>query len=232
MTPHITAKKGEIARTVFLTGCPLRAKLFAEKCLENIKQVSYVRGIGFYTGTYKGKEVTFGASGMGYGSMGIYSFELFNFYDVEKIVRLGSAGALTKDLKLFDLVLVSESLSDDYSFARNNGMEDVNLMTPSDSLNSELEISAKEKGIDLIKGRAFSTNVFYDSHPINEIIDKTKAICVEMESFALFTVARRLNKKASCLLTISDNLISKSCMTAEEREKSLFNMLEVALGII
>lgn len=232
MTPHINAKKGEIAKTVLMPGDPLRAKFIAETFLENVKQVNNIRNMFMFTGTYKGKEVTIAGSGMGCPSIGIYSFELFKFYDVENIVRIGSAGSYKKELGLYELFLAEDAYADSSSFAELVLGEKTNVTFPSKELNQKLEKSAEKLGIKLNKGRVHSSDVFYSSMPLENRIKNTKADCVEMESYALFANAKKLGKNASCLLTISDNLITQEETSAEERQNKFLKMMEVALGIL
>lgn len=232
MTPHINAKKGEIAKTVLMPGDPLRAKFIAEKYLTDVKQVNNVRNMFMFTGKYNGKEVTIAGSGMGQPSIGIYSFELFNFYDVENIIRIGSAGSYKEDLDLYEVVLAIDSYSDSTSFGELVLGEKTHIQEPSMDLNKKLEESAKSNNIKITKGRIHSSDVFYSSRPLDQTIATTKAICVEMESYALFTNAKKLNKKAACLLTISDNLVTHKETSSEEREQKFMKMVEVALGIL
>ena len=222
MTPHNEANKGDIAKTVLMPGDPNRAKYIADNFLENVKLVNKVRGILAYTGTYKGKEVSVMASGMGMPSIGIYSYELYKFYDVENIIRIGTAGSYLEDLKIFDIVLVDEAYTKS-TFAKIQGYE-------SDT------IKASEKLNDVIKstdnnvrvGKVYSTDVFYTDEDINELTSKG-CLCTEMESFALFYNAYKLGKEAACILTISDNLVAHAAATPEEREKSLKEMITLAL---
>ena len=232
MTPHINAKKGQIAKTVLMPGDPLRAKFIAEKFLENPVLVNTVRNMFMYTGTYKGKEVTIAGSGMGQPSIGIYSYELFNFYDVENIIRIGSAGSYQKELGIYEVVLANDAYSDSTTFAKAVLGQDTHVMEPSLDLNQKLIASAQQQGIKLNQGRVHSSDVFYTSIPLETIIKTTEAMCVEMESYALFANAKKLNRNAACLLTISDNLITHEETTAQEREQKFMKMVEVALGIL
>ncbi len=232
MTPHINAKKGEIAKTVLMPGDPLRAKFIAEKYLDNIKLVNTVRNMFMYTGTYKGKEVTIAGSGMGQPSIGIYSFELFKFYDVDRIVRIGSAGSYKKELGLYEVFLATESYSDSSTYSELVLDEKTNVHYPSSQLNQDIEKSAHNLGIKLNKGRIHSSDVFYGSRSLEKTINDTKSDCVEMESYALFANAKKLNKQAATLVTISDNLVTKEETSSEEREKKFHKMMEIALGIL
>ena len=213
MTPHIEAKKGEIAKTVLMPGDPLRAKFIADNFLTDVKLVNKVRNIFAYTGKYNGKEVTVMASGMGMPSMGIYSYELYNFYDVENIIRIGSAGAYTSSLNLYDIVLATDvySLS---SFAKVQGYES-DVIDADKTLNEKIRSTSVRLNKKIVEGRVYSSDVFYGNADINYLYNEKKCLCVEMESFALFYNAKKLNKKAACILTISDNLITKEETTSE-----------------
>ena len=229
MTPHIEAKKGEIAKTVIMPGDPLRAKHIAEKYLKDAKLVNTVRNMLAYTGTYDGKEVTVMSSGMGMPSIGIYSYELYKFYDVENIIRVGSAGAYTKDLNLYDIVLVNGCYSES-SFAKTqNGCED-NILYSNETLNFYIKQAAQENNIPITIANVHSSDVFYkENDNYEELYKKYGCMCVEMESFALFHNANVLNKKATCILTISDNLVTKEKTTPQERQNSFDKMIELAL---
>lgn len=232
MTPHINAKKEDIAKTVLMPGDPLRAKFIAEKFLDNVKLVNTVRNMFMFTGEYKGKKVTIAGSGMGQPSIGIYSYELFKFYDVDNIIRIGSAGSYKKDLGLYEVVLANDSYSDSKTYGQLVLDVDTHIQTPSEHLNEKLKESAKKLNIPLHIGRIHSSDVFYNSRPLEETIQATQADCVEMESYALFTNAKKLNKNAACLVTISDNLITHEETSSEEREKTFLKMVEIALGIL
>lgn len=229
MTPHIEAKEGEIAKTVIMPGDPLRAKHIAEKFLKDAKLVNTVRNMLAYTGTYNGKEVTVMSSGMGMPSIGIYSYELYKFYDVENIIRVGSAGAYTKDLNLYDIVLVNGCYSES-SFAKTqNGCED-NILYANDTLNFYIKQAAEENNIHITLANVHSSDVFYkENDNYEELYKKYGCMCVEMESFALFHNAKVLNKKAACILTISDNLVTQEKTTPQERQNSFDKMIELAL---
>ena len=227
MTPHIEAKLGEIAKTVLMPGESLRAKFIADGYREDVKLVNKVRNIFAYTGKYKGKEVTVMASGMGMPSIGIYSYELYNFYNVENIIRIGSAGAYTEKIDLYDLVL-AESAYSLSSFAKTQGY-DSEYLKASEELNNKIKESAEKLNKKMHIGVIHSSDVFYGNADIKDLYENKKCLCVEMESFALFYNARKLNKKAACLLTISDNLITKKDTTSEERQTAFNDMMVVAL---
>lgn len=232
MTPHIEAKKEDIASIVIMPGDPLRAKYIAENYLTDYMLVNDVRNMLAYTGYYKGKRVTVMASGMGNPSMGIYSYELFKFYDVDTIIRVGSCGAYTKNLNLYDLILVEESFSiSSYAFDQ-SGYEE-KIIASSKLINEKIIKKASELNIDLNVGRIHCSDVFYkDNNPFKEMYEKQKCLAVEMETFALFHNAKTLNKEAACILTVSDNLETKEETTSAERQTSFTKMIELALESI
>jgi len=229
MTAHIESKKEEIAKTVIMPGDPLRAKKIAENFLEDYKLVNSVRGIYAYTGFYKGKKVTVMASGMGMPSMGIYSYELYKFYYVENIIRVGTAGSYSLDLDLYDILLVSDSYSDS-NFARvQNGTEE-RIIAADIELNNSIVESAKKLGKHVTLGRIYSTDVFYkDNDNFKELYSNYGCLACEMESFALFHNAKTLNKKAACILTISDSLVTHKETSSEERQNNFMDMIEIVL---
>lgn len=230
-TAHNKASLGEIAKTVLMPGDPLRAKYIAEKFLENPVQFNTVRNMFGYTGTYKGKEISVMGSGMGMPSIGIYSYELYKFYDVDNIIRIGSSGAYTEELKLFDLVLVEKAWSEStFALVQNGDKSDIQY--PSEHLNRIIEESANKLGKPIVKSCTHSSDVFYHEDNVDghkEFFEKHGCTCVEMESFALFSNAKVLGKNAACLLTISDSLVTHEATTPEQRELSFTNMMEVAL---
>ena len=232
-TPHIEAKEGVIAKTVLMPGDPLRAKFIADKYLENVVQFNNVRGMLGFTGTYKGKTISVMGSGMGMPSIGIYSFELYKFYDVENIVRIGSCGAYTADLELYDVLLVDRAWSESTFPQTQSGVDTGEYTYPNQELNDKLEAISKELQIPVTKGTIHSSDVFYreDFNVFNKIRDEKEAIAVEMESFALFHNAKVLGKKAACLLTVSDNLVTKAETTSEERQNAFTKMMDIALGL-
>lgn len=232
MTPHIEAKENDIAKTVIMPGDPLRAKFIAETYLDNYKLVNNVRGMLAYTGTYKGKEVTVMASGMGMPSIGIYSYELYKFYNVENIIRVGSCGAYTSDLDLYDIILVNASYSES-TFGRIQNGDESDMLYASTSLNFYLKQSAEQLNKHITIANIHSTDVFYkQNNNFKELFNKYGCMACEMESFALFHNAKALNKKAACLLTVSDNLVTKKETTSEERQKSFTEMIEIALNTL
>ena len=236
-TPHNTASPGQIASTVLMPGDPLRAKFIAEHFLENPVQFNSVRGMLGFTGLYKGVPVSVMGSGMGMPSIGIYSYELYSHYDVDNIIRVGSAGAYDPDLKLFDVLLVTSAWSES-TYAHTQGGYTEDVILPSPALNDKLRKSAATAGHPITEGRIHSSDVFYrqptDSDiPYWQIIrDEKGLLAVEMESFALFHNAAVCGKNAACVLTISDSLAHAQETTAEEREKSFTHMMEIALGTV
>ena len=233
MTPHISSKKEDIAKTVLCPGDPLRAKYIAENFLENSRLVNSVRNMFAYTGTYKGKEITVFASGMGMPSMGIYCYELYKFYDVDTIIRIGSCGAYDETLNLFDTVLVENSYTEG-NFAKALNNTDCHWAEADKSLNDLIKEIALEKNIKCIPANVLCSECFdYYIEDLNVLLNRLpkepKIIAAEMESFALFYTAKYLSKKAACLLTVVDSHYNKKEVSAEEREKSLNDMITVAL---
>lgn len=228
-TAHNKATKGEIAKVVLMPGDPLRAKFIAETFLENVKCFNDVRNMFGYTGTYKGKEVSVMGSGMGMPSIGIYSYELFNEYDVEAIIRIGSAGAYSADLKIYDVVLASSAYSES-TYAKTQSGYKENINYPSKELNELIINTAKDLELNLHTSMIHSSDVFYRANSDYLVeIEKIGAKAVEMESFALFHNANVLNKKAACLLTISDSFVTNEVTSAKERQESFTNMMKIAL---
>lgn len=232
-TPHIEiTDTNKLAKTVLMPGDPLRAEYIAKTFLENVEQINGVRGMLGFTGTYKGRRISVMGSGMGMPSIGIYSYELFKFYGVEQIVRIGSAGAYSPDLNIYDVVLVKDAYSES-SFAYVQNGETRHILESNKELNEKLVHAAKELNIPLTEVRAHSSDVFYhESDSLwKERYEKDGCACVEMESFALFHNANVLGKKASCLLTISDSFVTHQVTTSKERQLSFENMMKIALGL-
>ena len=232
-TPHNEANKGDFAKTVIMPGDPLRAKYIAENFLDDYKLVNQVRGMFAYTGTYKGKEISIMAHGMGMPSVGIYSYELFKFYDVENIIRIGSCGGYKPELKLFDIVL-SENVFSEGNYALTLNNDDCHIVSSSKELNSIIENTAKETNTNIISGNTVTTDCF-DVYmtDVNKFLERLpenlNPVSVEMEAFALFYNAKLLNKKASCLMSVVDSKFIKNVATAEERQTGLNNMIKLAL---
>ncbi|NBG88623.1 purine-nucleoside phosphorylase [Isachenkonia alkalipeptolytica] len=230
-TPHIEAKnKSEIAKTVLMPGDPLRAKFIADTFLEDVVKFNQVRNVLGYTGTYKGRKISVMASGMGMPSIGIYSYELYNFYGVENIIRIGSCGGYTDKVKLYDVILAKDAWSES-SYAKVQGGYDRDVIEGTEVLNERLLNYAKDLGIPMHTERIHSSDVFYRENfeEYKEIYEKHGCVGVEMEAFALFHNAKVLGKKAACLLTVSDNLATKEATTSEERQNAFTNMMKIAL---
>ncbi len=233
MTPHINAKEGDIAKIVLAPGDPLRAKYIAENFLEDYRLVNTVRNILAYTGTYKSKEITVFSTGMGMPSMGIYCYELYKFYNVETIIRIGSCGAYSGDLNIFDTILVKDSYTEG-NFAKALNNKDCHLVSSSEDINSIIKETANKTNIKFVEGNVLCGECFdYYVEDINVLLDRLpkefNITAAEMESFALFYTAKYLNKKASCLLTVVDSHYKKQEISSEEREKSLNDMILLAL---
>ena len=198
MTPHNEAKKEDIAKIVLMPGDPLRAKMIAETYLDNYRLVNTVRNIFAYTGIYKGKEVTIFASGMGIPSVGIYSYELFKFYDVDCIIRIGSCGGYIQDLNLKDIIVVNEGYSES-TFAEVYDGNKEHSIAAKNSCNDVILETAQEMNLNVVQGNVHSTDAFYsETADLKELYEKHGCIAAEMESFALFEIANHLNKKAAC----------------------------------
>lgn len=230
-TPHISAQKGDFAKTVLMPGDPLRAKFIAETFLTQPKLVTSVRNMLGYTGTYEGKEISVMASGMGMPSIGIYSYELFAFYGVENIIRIGSAGSYRDWLNVMDVTLAESAVSDS-TFAQVQGGETSRSLKPDEDLNEAIKNKAKELGIDCKMSIVHSSEVFYadpSQGTWKDIAARTGSDCVEMESFALFHNAKMLGKRAACLLTISDSFVNNVELSAEQRQNSFTKMMKLAL---
>ena len=236
MTPHNSAKKGEIAKTVIMPGDPMRAKYIAEKYLTDYRLVNEVRGMYAYTGLYKGKEVTVMAHGMGMPSMGIYAYELYKFYDVDEIIRIGSCGAYVEDMKLFDIIL-STACYTESSFALTLNNDLCHIAYSDEDLNIKIGKVAYQNGIKLYRGMTACLDCF-DVYmtDVNKFFDRMpegiKPIAAEMEAFALFYVAKMLGKKAACLMSVVDSKYIKDVATTEEREQGLDKMIKLALDSV
>lgn len=226
MTPHNEAKKEDIAKIVLMPGDPLRAKYIAEKFLENIKLVNSVRGMFAYTGEYRGKKVTIMAHGMGIPSIGIYTYELYKFYDVDYIIRIGSCGAYEETLKVLDTILVDNSYSES-TYAKVQNGSTYNIISGSKQLNDKIKNVAKNLDLPLKICNVHSTDVFY--RDCESEYKEYNCLAVEMEAFALFHNANIFNKKAACLLTVTDTLYSSDKLSAKQRETALNDMIKLAL---
>lgn len=224
MTPHNEANLEDIAKTVIMAGDPLRVKYIAENYLKDYKLVNSVRGMYCYTGTYKGKEISVMAHGMGIPSMGIYSYELFHFYNVETIIRIGSCGAFSKKLNLNDIIIVDKSYTES-NYAYTFDSMHCNIAKSSEEINQVLENTANERNIKYVKGDTFCNECFDLYLPdkdavVNRAPNDIELIAAEMEAFALFYNAKREGKKASCLLTVVD--VPKEAKRTNSRGKRNF----------
>lgn len=230
-TPHITAKYGEIAKKVLMPGDPLRAKFIAETYLENPICFNTVRNMFGYTGTYKGKEVSVMGSGMGMPSMGIYSYELYKFYDVDSIIRIGSAGSLRDDVHVMDLVIGMGACTNSNYVSQYNINGYYAPIADFDLLSRAVE-AAKQQNKRVVVGNILSSDTFYsDCEVENDTWKKMGVIAIEMEAAALYMNAARLGKKALCILTISDHIYLDENLTAQERQSGFTGMMELALEI-
>ena len=235
-TPHIESKKGEIAELVLMPGDPLRAKYIAENYLEDYKLVNKVRNMFAYTGKYKGKRITVFASGMGIPSIGIYSYELFKFYDVKKIIRLGTSGSFSKNIHVLDVVLAEGSYARSY-FDQLIDNNDINYCMSSEKLNNTILEIAKEKKIPIKYGKIITSDVF-DLYTDSEYEfrsnypDDVDFLAVEMEAFGLLYVANKFGREASCLTTVVDSLYDKKSVTREDRIRKLDDEISIALDAI
>ena len=234
-TAHIEAKKEDIAKIVLMPGDPLRAKYIAENFLEDYKLVNEVRNMFGYTGTYKGKKVTVCASGMGVPSIGIYSYELFKFYDVEKIIRIGTCGSFNKDIKVLDVILSNGAYCKSYFDELLDG-GNVDFIESNDILNRQIMNIAKRDNIDLKYGKTITSDVFDlycdDENKFRNTFPNEDFLAVEMEAFGLFYIAKKLGREATALMTVVDSLYDKKSISSEDRETSLNEMIKLALESI
>lgn len=231
-TPHIGAREGEIADRVIMAGDPLRAKFMAERFLENPVQYNAVRGMLGFTGTYKGKRVSVQGHGMGMPSIGIYSYELFNFYGVKRIIRTGSAGSINAGVKMGDVVIGMGSCTDS-NYASQYGLPGTFAPIADFGLVRAAVEKAEELGVRYKVGNILASDFFYgDDADSWKQWQKMGVLAVEMESAALYMEAARAGKKALCLLTISDNPFTGEAVSAEVRQNAFTQMMEVALGLV
>lgn len=232
-TAHNEANLNEIEKTVIMPGDPLRAKYIAENFLEDYKLVNSVRGMFAYTGSYKGKKITVMAHGMGMPSMGIYSYELFKYYNVENIIRIGTCGGYSPDLKIFDTILI-DSVYTEGNFALTANNDDCHIVESDKNLNELIKETAKSQNINLIYGNTVCTDCF-DLYmtDVDKFLDRVpkgfNPIAAEMEAFSLFYTAKLLNKKAACLISVVDSKYFESVATPEQRQKALNDMIKIAL---
>ena len=233
-TPHIESNLEQITPIVLMPGDPLRAKYIANHFLENVEIVNTVRNMIAYTGTYKGNRITVFPSGMGIPSIGIYAYELYKYYDVEKIIRIGTCGSFHKDIKLLDVILSTGAYAKTY-FPKLLDNKEVDYISSSKELNEKIERVSQEENISLKIGNTITSDVFdvycdsIDEFRKNYTED---ALSVEMEAFGLFYLAKKLNKEAACLMTVVDSLFDERSISSEDRETSLNEMIKLALEAI
>jgi purine-nucleoside phosphorylase len=228
MTPHIEAKKGDFAPFVIMPGDPLRAKFIAENFLENARLINKVRGMLAYTGAYKGKAVSVMASGMGMPSMGIYSYELFKFYDVQSIIRTGTAGAVADGVNVRDIV-IALACSTNSGYAAQYDLPGTIAPCPSFPLLEKGVSAARRMGIEPKVGNILTSDVFYDNGEALAVWRKMGILAIEMEAAALYLNAAKFAKNALCICTVSDHCFTGEALSARERETSFVQMIEIAL---
>jgi purine-nucleoside phosphorylase len=229
MSLHISAENGQIAPVVLMPGDPLRAKYMADKFLTETNLVSNTRNVFYYTGLFNGVRITIGASGMGCPSIGIYSYELYSFYDVQCIIRIGTAGAYTTDLNVYDLVNTEKAYSESTFASEAFGYPENHFLNQGNCF-SIINETAKSREVKLQTAAIHSSDVFYRAKPgVPPIAKDNNCLAVEMEAFALFSTARYLKKMAGSLLTISDVIPTGACISPQEREQALLPMMELAL---
>ena len=227
-TPHIDATPDDFAKTVLMPGDPLRAKFIAENFLQNARLINNVRGINGYTGTYKGVPVSVMASGMGMPSMGIYSYELFNFFGVDNIIRIGSAGSINNDIKVRDIVIGMGACTNS-NFASQYGLKGTFAPTCSYKLLKACTDTAEKLALDIKVGNLYSSDTFYDDSASTASWGKLGVMAVEMEAAALYMNAARSGKNALAICTISDHILTGEATTAKERQTTFTDMMKLAL---
>ena len=229
-TPHISAPEGAFAETVLMPGDPLRAKFIAENYLENVELVNNVRGIQGYTGYYQGKRVSVMASGMGCPSIGIYSYELFNFYDVKNIIRIGSAGAISPKLRLKDIVIGMSAYTNS-GYIKSFGFDGNVAPCCSYELLAKAMEYSKNLTCNVVCGPIFSSDAFYSDVDTQEVLTRLGVLAVEMEAAALYMNAARAGKNALAMCSISDSLVTGEALPAEDRQVGFRQMMELGLSI-
>lgn len=231
-TPHNAAEPGQIAQTVLMPGDPLRAKFIAETYLDNAVLFTDVRNMYGYTGTYNGKPVSVMGHGMGMPSVGLYTYELYNFYNVQTIIRTGSAGGIQPDVHLRDIVIAMGACTDS-AYASQYKMPGTFAPIADHSLLEKAVNAARARSLEVKVGNVISTDVFYNDDPAyNDAWKRMGILAVEMEAAALYMNAARAGRKALCILTVSDHLYSQEQLTVEERRSGFGEMIQVALDII
>jgi len=230
MTPHNSAQFGDVAKKVIMSGDPLRSRFIAENYLEDVKLYNEIRGMYGFTGTYKGRPVSVQGHGMGIPSMGIYSYELFTFHDVDTIIRVGTCGSPDPSVELGSVVLAEHAYTDSnygYQFDLPEGY----LSAADPELLKKAESVAKEMGLNVIKGDVFSSDIFYGEPGKTPIYAEYDVVGVEMEAYALYTNAFAKGKKALTILSVSDNIATGKELSAAERQVGLRSMIELALNL-
>lgn len=230
MSVHIGAKTGEIADTILLPGDPLRAKYIAETYLDEVTQYNQVRGMNGYTGNYQGKRISVQGTGMGIPSISIYVNELIQSYDVKKLIRVGTCGAIQKDIQVRDIILAQGSTTDSqmnrmvFSGIDYAPLADFNLLKTAYDI-------ASEKNNNIQVGNVFTSDTFYrdNAQEVNELLAKYKVLAIEMETTALYTLAAKFNRQALSILTVSDHVLTGEETTAEERQTSFHEMMQISL---
>ena len=235
-TVHIESKKEDIAKKVLMPGDPLRCKYIADNFLSNVKVVNTVRNMIAYTGEYNGKKITIFPSGMGIPSIGIYSYELYKFYDVEEIIRIGTCGTMNQKMNVLDVVLASEAYSLS-TFPKAFDGDIINHIESNSSLNNTIELVAKKQNINLVKGPIITSDIFDPYIDFSKYIKNYSAdieyCALEMEAFGLFYIAKKLGKKASALMSVVDIIGKKELsVSSEDRQNSLNDMIKIALDAI
>ena len=230
-TPHIGAQYGEIAETVIMAGDPLRAKVMADKYLENPVQFNSIRGMLGFTGTYQGKRVSVMGHGMGIPSIGIYTYELYNFYDVKTIIRVGSSGSIHKDLHVGDLVIAMGACTNS-NYAAQYELPGTYAPIADFDLCRRAAEACEKFGYNYMVGNVFSSDTFYTENPRTEQWMKMGVLAREMEAPALYMNAARSGNKALVICTVSDHILTGEATTAEERQNSFTHMMDVAFSLI
>ena len=228
-TAHNQAKLGDFADTVLMPGDPKRAKFIAENFLTDFVLVNDVRGVQGYTGYYNGKRVSVMAHGMGMPSAAIYAYELFNFYGVKNIIRIGTCGAMVEELNIGDVVVSSASITNS-NIAKNMGLDEIYEITPSDILFKKANVVAKNFGKNVSNGKLFTSDVFYGKNNNLEYV-KQGVVAVEMESFIILLLAKQAQKNAIAIATVSDNVITKQASSAFDRQQNFMDMVKIALEV-
>ena len=228
-TPHINANLGDFAQTVIMPGDPKRSKFIAEKFLTDAKLVNDVRGVQGYTGYYKGKRVSVMAHGMGMPSISIYAYELYNFYGVKNIIRVGTSGAIVEDLHVGDVVVSSGSITNS-NIATNMGFGNIEEVKPSKELFDKANLVARQMGKIVNNGKLFTNDVFYNQNSELKYVARG-VVAVEMESFALLLLAKEFKKNALAITTISDSLVNDENSSALDREQTFMDMVKIALEV-